>query len=282
MSNRGDSGQYFIFLELLMHVAEIVARIEETAPLQYAAGWDKSGLQIASARKDASKIAVFLDPSPANIGEAISLGAEFLLSHHPLSISPSLPNKLDAYHEALRLALGADVPLYAAHTSLDVNLPGPAGWLGRELGLENARPLETVDASAGFGYGEVGDLSAPLPFEMLVNWVLRFCSSESAILCGPERKEVRRLAFCGGSGASLLGEACKAGADIFITGDVKYHTALEAAIPLLDIGHHAYEEEMMRRFAESLRKSLGDVEVIFLPSSSPFSIWRLEKDASIY
>lgn len=112
-----------------MHIAEIISTIEQMAPLQGAASWDASGLQVAAHRTDATRLAVCLDPSPASIAAALELGAQCILSHHPLALKPSLPNRIDHYHDVLRLLLGNDVPLYAAHTSLDVNSDGPVSWL---------------------------------------------------------------------------------------------------------------------------------------------------------
>ena len=61
-----------------------------------------------------------------------------------------------------------------------------------------------------------------------------------------------------------------AGADIFITGDVKYHTALDTQLCLFDVGHHSLEEEMMRRAAIHLQHVCPMLEVVFVPSASPF------------
>lgn len=65
--------------------------------------------------QEAAVLAVCLDPTPSSISKALELGAECILSHHPLLLKPVLPARLDAYHEVLRLLLTADVPLYAAH-----------------------------------------------------------------------------------------------------------------------------------------------------------------------
>ena len=125
-----------------MHIAEIISTIEQMAPLQGAASWDASGLQVAAHRTDATRLAVCIDQSPASIAAALELGAQCILSHHPLALKPSLPNRIDHYHDVLRLLLGNDVPLYAAHTSLDVNSDGPVSWLARELHLDNLAVLE--------------------------------------------------------------------------------------------------------------------------------------------
>lgn len=257
-----------------MQLSEIIDAIEEIAPLAAAADWDVSGLQVAAHRQTVAKLAVCLDPTPASVRTALEQGAHMVLSHHPLLLKAVLPNRLDDYHAVLRLLFQADVPLYAAHTSLDVNAQGPAGWLAEELQLRNQAVLEPTahpaNAPLPLGFGLVGDLPEPMTVARIAGLIARHAPLASATVSGPEPQRVSRAAYCTGSGSSLLGEAQNAGAQLFITGDVKYHTALAAEICLLDVGHHSLEEEMMRRMSRLLQQRLRGVEVFFVPSASPF------------
>ncbi|WP_291441297.1 Nif3-like dinuclear metal center hexameric protein [Desulfovibrio sp.] len=258
-----------------MQLAELIKSIEEIAPLKAAASWDISGLQVAALRQNISIVAVCLDPTPESVRQALDLGAQFILSHHPLSLKPALPSQLDTYHEVLRLLIRADTPLYAAHTSLDVNPQGPAGWLAADLNLANTTVLEPVspqpsDKKTALGYGLVGDLPRALAISDIIHALESVLDLSTATLSGPPPGKIHRLAYCTGSGSSLLSAARNAGAQLFITGDVKYHTALEAEIPLLDVGHHSLEEEMMRRMCHLLQQQLHGVAVHFVPSASPF------------
>ncbi|MBQ3059218.1 MAG: Nif3-like dinuclear metal center hexameric protein [Desulfovibrio sp.] len=258
-----------------MQLVEIIKTIEEIAPPAAQASWDCSGLQVAAHRDCVTRLAVCLDPTPGSVDQALARGAQCILSHHPLSLKPTLPRQLDAWHEVLRLLLTADVPLYAAHTSLDVNADGPAGWLAQELALQDLCVLEPVafnlagSAAVKLGYGLAGNLPAPVTFLDLASRLAPFVDLRTATLSGPMPSAIKRIAYCTGSGSSLLEEAKKAGADIFITGDVKYHTALETDIPLLDAGHHSLEEEMMRRLATLLAVRLAPLDVFFVASASP-------------
>lgn len=257
-----------------MQLIEIFSAIEKIAPLHAAAPWDISGLQVAAHRSEADMLAVCLDPTPSSVRQALERGAQCILSHHPLALQPALPRRLDAYHEVLRLLFAADVPLYAAHTSLDVNADGPAGWLARELELSNLAVLEAtappLDAAPlPLGFGLAGDLPASLSLAGITSVLARHIDLSTATVCGPMPESISRLAYCTGSGSSLLREARAAGAQLFITGDVKYHTALEAEICLLDVGHHSLEEEMMRRMSGLLAQRLNGLNVLFVPSVSP-------------
>ena len=256
-----------------MQLEDIIARIEGVANPRWQAPWDKSGLQFASTRLEAAKMAVGLDPAPEFIGRALEWGAEFILTHHPLALRPELPNRLDNYYYALRELAKADAALYAAHTSLDVNPAGPAGWLARRLRLGQCQILEA--SGEGLGYGLVGNLPAPAEFGEFMDALLSLLDLETCAIVNPlERSLVSRVAYCGGSGSSLVGLAEEKGAQIFISGDIKYHAALEAWTCLADVGHHSIEEKMMKCFADDLRRDPGGLEIKFFGSESPFRLYK--------
>ncbi|MBF0481993.1 MAG: Nif3-like dinuclear metal center hexameric protein [Desulfovibrionaceae bacterium] len=238
-----------------MLISGVIAAVERIAPLAFQADWDTSGIQIAATRSEIGKVALALDPTPENIARAVDAGADVLITHHPLLLAPRLPSRLDAYHRALSLALKADLWLYAAHTSLDVQPGGPAGWLAEELALTNRRVLEITakaDNGAELGFGLAGDLPRPLPFAQFCAALRRLAPGIAMRLAGPAPETVARVAYCPGSGAQLARAAQEAGADVFITGDVRYHAALEAAelnLCVIDAGHFSLEEEMIRRLA---------------------------------
>ncbi len=259
-----------------MKLSEIITTIEKIAPPQFAASWDNSGIQVACLQENITHLMLCLDPTPASIGAAIEKGANCIISHHPLLMKGRLPNKVDNYHTVLRLLLQNDVALYAAHTSLDVNGDGPAGWLARALSLYETKVLDGVCTTDDercvpheFGYGLVGTLPSPLSYEALLASLQQYIDLDVATLCGSVPKSITRVAYCTGSGSSLMHAAAKHGADIFITGDVKYHSALESPLCTLDVGHHSLEEIMMREFSLVLQKILPAVHVEFMPSASP-------------
>ncbi|MDQ7833029.1 MAG: Nif3-like dinuclear metal center hexameric protein [Desulfovibrionaceae bacterium] len=269
-----------------MHIAELISRIERAADPRHAAAWDKCGIQIAGSADACRKLAVGLDPTPATVEAALDWGATCLLTHHPLLLSPRLPDRLDAYHEVLRLVLCSGAWLYAAHTSLDVRPDGPAGWPIRDLGLahvavleptgsfpDHADPARIPHGLREIGFGVVGDLAAPLPYEAFVSRLAALTGRTFFTLAGNPPKSVARPAFCPGSGADLAQAAARARADILVTGDVKYHQALEAPIPVLDVGHFSLEERMMRLFAVNLSEDLAPfgVEVRHFPGHDPLT-----------
>ncbi len=125
------------------------------------------------------------------------------------------------------------------------------------------------------GFGEVGDLPEPMDFDAFSALLDRLLPAHARgywTVSGPQPERVARVGYCGGSGSDLVTAAAKAGADVFITGDMKYHAAVEAGVCVLDVGHFSLEEEMMRRFAQELSGRLSGVEVRFFVGSDPFRV----------
>lgn len=332
-----------------MQLSDLIKKIQKIAPLRAAAEWDNSGMQVLGTQKEVSLVAVTLDPTLPAVAEAAEYGAEFILTHHPLSFKPRPLGIDSSYLEIVRVLLSSGISLYSAHTSLDANPAGPAAWLVRELNIGIDAVLEKtwVRSSVSFrieandrekaavlaekwknvpgvlkagvvrdeveltafeedwpeiraniikdapeslfhqtlavlpdcvyGFGCVGDLPTPMETQEFLQRVASLVPAEHWTMCGDLPAKIRRAAVCPGSGASLADKAFNAGADILITGDVKYHAALEASGFLLDVGHFSLEEEMMRRFCATLQKELPGVEFRFIPSTDPLRLYPVKR-----
>ncbi len=253
-----------------MNTSSILDVVKELAPPRYAALWDNCGVQVAGNEQQVARVAVALDPTPDFVRVALDWGAQFLLTHHPLYLEPVAPALPGRYWDVLRMLLGSGAWLYGAHTSLDCRPGGPAFWLGRALGLTDVRVLEPLEPGSEAGFGQLGRLPSPLAWDefekLLAGCVARKVWAE----IGVRPQLVESVAYLPGSGSSAMGAAAQAGADVFITGDIKYHQALDAPLFTIDIGHHVLEEEMTRLFAAELDAGLSGVEVRFFGSEEPF------------
>ena len=326
-----------------MKAHELIACIERTAIPEIAAPWDKSGIQVAGRREQVTRLAVSLDPLPETIQQALDWNADFILTHHPLTLSPELPSRIDAYHRVLSMTLANGVWLYAAHTSLDAQPRGPAAWLAAVLELQEVQVLEPVHREAAvkmtfrmdpgqnfpvtavqdipgviqvrqdaprskevlcwpqavtpvqdacgpsgrnlevigllqperlFGFGLIGDLPRPLGWDRFQGLLADCLGSDSWRCSGVVPQRVTRLGYCPGSGASIARAAFSRGAQVFVTGDVKYHQAQDAFGHgfVIDPGHFVLEEAMMRTWAGTLSKELtpAGCQVRFLEGRNPF------------
>ncbi len=266
-----------------MNKEALIHCIENYAPPCLQAEWDNSGIQIESCKEDFNHLAVMLDISQESLENALKIGADCILSHHPLAISPYFLNKNNALFNTITTLIKKDCLIYSAHTSLDSKFEGFSSWIANDFKLENVQELDTIHH-----FGAIGNVHKAISFDECIDILLKsmpFMQKESFRLIGnlanAKNTKIERIAFCTGSGSELYSLAQREKADIFITGDVKYHTALDAIDSinikdakqtlLLDVGHFSLEEEMMRRFASALASSLP-IKVDFISSNNPFSI----------
>ena len=266
-----------------MQVERLISYIEETANPGHAATWDISGVHVSGERQCIERVAVALDPIEETIVRALEWDAHFILTHHPLTLAPKIPSGDDLYTRILRLLFRSDVWLYCAHTSLDRNLSGPVSWFSRSIGLEDTHPLDPISpGDREYGFGIIGDLAVPLEGEVFVRRVLEIVGRERCLGVGEVPEQVSRVAYCAGSGMELGGRAFEMGAQVFISGDIKYHLArdMELAGFVMDVGHFSLEEKMMEVWAKQITRDLkGEgIEVRFFPGRDPLAI--IERDTT--
>ena len=254
-----------------MQVSLLKSLIEKIADPSLSAEWDRGGTQIAGTKNEIAKLAVTLDPSVPSVQEALAWKADFILTHHPLSLTPGLPDRDNTYTNVLRLVLSSGAWLYAAHTSLDVQTGGPVSWLAEAMHLEAILPVEAVDRDCG--YGVIGNLDPPLTWAEFQKKLYSILQTDHLLTVGGFPDIVTRVAYCPGSGMSLAAKAFQAGAEVFISGDLKYHQAqeIEGLGLTVDAGHFALEEPMMAACCRELQAPLGDeIQARFFPGRNPF------------
>jgi len=260
-----------------MNVKDVITSIETLAPLSGAADWDRSGVQIASRKAEVRKIGVTLDPLPRYVEQAAAWGADLILTHHPLYFDPKPLDSPNLFLDTVTTLIKADAWLYAAHTSMDALSRGAAGWLADALGFTGREVLERTDPdNPGAGLGIVGDLPAPLAFEEFAAALMAAVHRDYWVMTGEMPHSVSRVAYCTGSGGSLIHKAKTSGADIYVTGDLKYHQALEAEMPVIDVGHFSLEERMLHVFAEQLMAELAPkgVQFKFFKAKDPLRVFN--------
>ncbi len=133
------------------------------------------------------------------------------------------------------------------------------------------RRLEAPRRSVGFG--QIGDLPVSVKRGDFLARLSKIVGRKVMTLAGPQPEVISRVAYCPGSGSSMLDSAFELGADVFVTGDMKYHPALDAKGFVVDVGHFSLEEEMIRLFSRELAEALSDVEVRFFKGDDPFGFF---------
>ena len=236
-------------------VRDVVKVIEEFAPLGIQESWDNSGLCIGSPDAPVSSVLLGLDCTPELVDEAVSCGADMIVTHHPLifsglkKISPD-----DQVGEAVIKAIRAGISIYAAHTNADKVLAGVSGAMASRLGLENVTILE--EDGEGTGLGVVGDLPEPLTAAEAAALVKERFGLKAMRSSRPVEGRISRVAMCGGSGGSLIPAARRSGAQLYISGDISYHNFFTPeGFMIMDIGHYESEIEIVDILFSLLRKN---------------------------
>lgn len=125
---------------------ETIAQLmERLAPKHFAVEGDKIGLQVGSLRKDIKRVLVTLDVNARVVQEAVDLGAELIVTHHPVIYRPLAHLQTDTPAGALAAELiRRDIAVYVSHTNLDTAEGGLNDWMAEALGLEGRDVLEEV------------------------------------------------------------------------------------------------------------------------------------------
>ena len=244
---------------------EVLEVLEHLYPPHTAQSWDRVGLVTGDPDQPVRRVHLAVDPTLAVIEEARELGADLLVTHHPLllrgvhSVATTSAKGASVTH----LVVG-DVALYVAHTNADVAADGVGTALATACGLVDTEPLTVSEDQP---LGRVGDLAEPATLRGFVERLAsRLPQAAGGIrVAGPPDAVVRRVALLGGAGDDLFDAVRASGADVYVTADLRHHPALEAREEarggppyLVDAGHWASEQVWLAVAQEALRAALGE------------------------
>ncbi|MEA3399925.1 MAG: Nif3-like dinuclear metal center hexameric protein [Armatimonadota bacterium] len=240
-----------------MTAADVIAQIEALAPPDAAQEWDNVGLQVGSPEAAVGTVLVCLEVTAEVVDEALQVGAELIVAHHPLIFRPMPAVRTDLPLGALiERLLGEGIAVYAAHTNLDAAPEvGTAATLAELLELTDATPLLEED---GVALGLVGELAGEMSVCELAEAVRELLGPGRMTVVG-EDAPVRWVAVMPGSGGDAVAAAAAA-ADVLVCGDLTHHDALDAlavGLAVIDAGHYATERPVVGRLAKALQDRLG-------------------------
>lgn len=239
-------------------VDEILTVLDEIAPLSTAEEWDNPGFQVGDLEAPVKKALVCLDVTEAALDEAQNIGAELIISHHPLLFTPI--SELPADHLIYKLAV-AGISNIAMHTNLDKAQGGVNDCLAAALGL--------TDLREAYGLGRVGTLEtalSPHDFAVKVKTLLG-----TAVRVKEGSRAVKTVGLLGGAGGDVLEGDEVAEADAFVTGEIKHHQWLAAPdITVVDAGHYATENVVVEPLCAMLKERVPDVEFLPFLATAPY------------
>lgn len=241
--------------------------IEEFAPRSFQEHYDNAGLQVGLPSAEVTAVLLCLDVNEDVMLEAEKRNCNLIISHHPLlfkglkSLGDATPTE-----RIVRNAVMSGISIYSAHTNLDAAWDGVSHEMAHMLELLDPQPLESRPSDPRVGMGIIGTLPAPVPaMEFLRRVKETFGVKVLRYSADSQHLVVNKVAACGGSGASLIPTAIEAGADIFISGDVKYHdfTSYAPEILIADIGHYESEIWTKKIFSRIMSERFPELPVYF-------------------
>lgn len=241
-------------------VGDIIRLMAQLAPPRLAEQWDNVGLQLGDPNWPVQRVWVALDPLADVVAEACNRNVDMLITHHPMFFKPLKTIDCSTFEGSLILkALTHRLSIFSAHTNLDSAQGGINEVLCRRIGLVNLSVLRPVndnpELTAKEGLGRVGELLEPIPFQHFAERVKKNLNLSSIRYSGVNNLDITKVAVCSGSGASLINEFLASDAQVYVSGDFKYHDArlVEAHQRLImDIGHFPSEHIMVDVLARHL------------------------------
>lgn len=240
-----------------MKVIDIIEKIEKVCPERLAYPWDNVGLLCGDREKTVNTVLLTLDTNVSVVKEAIEVGADMIVSHHPILLGGI--KRID-YSEpvghTLKLLIENNIAVFAAHTNMDTANGGINDALAKMFNITDIKILEqhTDNTSAGLGrYGKI----KPVTLGALAKSVSEKLNSPIRV-SGDLTKNISTLAVASGSCSEIIPLAKSLNCDAIITGDMKYHNTIdniESGIAVIDAGHYPTEICVTDIFEDILKDS---------------------------
>lgn len=239
-------------------VQDILQLLDSLAPRDLKMSWDNVGLLCGATGREVTKVLVALDPFEHVCREASQIGAELIVTHHPLIFNaPKAVTDETSVGRCIMTLCQNGISAINAHTNLDCASGGVNDVLAATLGLQNVTVIGNENLL------RAGDL-APMSLPAFLSHV------KTALGCDGLRyvdggKTVCKVAVGGGACAGELMDAVAAGCDTFVTADVRYNQFWDAhdlGINLIDAGHFNTENPIVAVLAEKIQANFPEIQVV--------------------
>lgn len=262
----------------IMKCREIIDVLEQYYPVSAALSWDNVGLLIGSKDKEVQKIFVALDLTDETLDEAVMAGADMIITHHPMLFSAVKKITADDFigRRIIRL-IQKDIAYYAMHTNFDVK--GMADLNAEALELRECIVLDETGVNEDGnpeGIGRAGVLKQEMELPEFGAFVKSRLGLAGVLVYGEMEGKISRAAVSGGSGKSMVQAALAKRVQVLVTGDIDYHTAIDAAaqgLCIVDAGHYGTESMFIGYMKQRLGELLPDIKVETASIRQPFIIY---------
>ena len=245
----------------MVKIANIISIIEEFAPLSLQANFDNCGLKLGNPQDNLTGIMVTLDTNYDVVSEAIEKQCNLIIEHHPSIFTPI--KKLDfsiPSTKAMQLAIKNDIALYSAHTNVDFCLNGLNDYVAMQIGLKNIY-YNAIEQP------RIGYLENTTTLKDYAELLKTIFEDNNITTIGNLNKTIKKVAVVNGGGGSDISDliiAMECGADVFVTGDIKYHVARfakDSNYAIINIGHYNSEQGFMNLILELLQKHCNSIPI---------------------
>ncbi len=242
-------------------VADILNWLDGWAPFSVAEEWDNVGLLVGCPDMPVTKILLSLDITPEVVMHAAKLGAELIISHHPVIFNPLKKLECDT---PLYLLAWHDIAAIAAHTNLDKAVGGVNDTLASKLLLKDVCVAED-------GMCRIGALES----EMQPQTFAKHCASmlnvpDGGINWADGKRPVKTVAVCGGSGGDFL-QNLQTQVDAFVTGELNYHYWPENALnTIVAAGHFYTEAPAVEELKNKLQSAFKTIKAYLAHMNCPY------------
>ena len=259
-----------------MKCREIIKVLEQDYDPSFAESWDNVGLLAGDRDREVEKVFLALDVTDETLKAAVEFGADLMLTHHPLIFS-GMKRVVEEDFIGRRVIglIKNDISYYAMHTNFDIL--GMAELSADYLKLTDREVLEVTFEEEGRteGIGRIGMLPKEMTLKECGTFVKEQFSLPHVTVYGDLTRPVRRAAICTGSGKSLMKDVLKKKADVYVTGDIDYHTAIDAmaqGVTIIDAGHYGTEYIFMEYMKDQLAKKLPQLCTGTMEVSHPCTV----------
>ena len=270
----------------MVKLEDILELINTIAPFDIAEDWDNCGLQAGNLNQEVKKVIIGLDVTIPLMKAAKESKCDLVLTHHPLMIKPE--KKFDFNRmpgKAIEIAARQRISIISAHTNLDKANDGLNDYFAAKIGMQklkvfyNENPL-TVPDDQTTGIGRVGFIENKTTLKQVAKRIKDKLGLSHLRVTGDMDLPISKIAVCTGSGGSFVDLFLRSNADVYITGDIKYHEARlieENSKALIDVGHFGSEyiavDLLHDKLSQVAQKERMNIEIIkFKKEKDPFII----------
>ena len=252
-------------LVMSRHFTEVIAQLEQIAPLEWAEPWDNVGLLLATELEQVQRVMLTIDLTESVLLEAQSAGANLIVAYHPVIFSGlKRLTRASAAERIVQDALRSDMAVYSPHTALDAAPGGMNDWLAEVVGRGPTVPIiANLRAPLGVGMGRRLELDEPKTLDALLPlvkqhlgiWQLRVAAADQHT----RGELIRSAGVCAGAGGSVF-EQCSH-VDLMLTGEMRHHDILArvaAGTTVIVTDHTNCERGYLPHLASRLRSEFDD------------------------